>query len=58
MRGLVTGMLAFTLAAAAQTTEEHRHLPLPPWAFSALAFALFFVLFLAAWSFKSIGNRH
>ena len=50
--------IAFTLATAAQTAEKPRHLPLPPWGFSLIAFSVFFLLFLITWAFRSVGNRH
>jgi hypothetical protein len=58
LRGLVTAMFAFALATAVEGAEKHRELPMPPWAYGALALTIFFVLFLSTWAFRSVGNRH
>jgi hypothetical protein len=44
--------------AAADTAEKHEHFPLPPWGYALIALAIFFVLFLATWSFRSVGTKH
>jgi hypothetical protein len=51
-------MLKFALAAATHGVEEHRDLPMPPWAFGLVALAGFFVLFLFTWAFRSAGTKH
>jgi len=58
LRGLVTAMIGYALATAAEETEKQRHLPLPPWGYALLAMAVFFALFAVTWSFRSIGTRH
>jgi hypothetical protein len=44
-----------TLAAAG--TEEVRALPMPDWAFGAIAFASFMVLLGVLWSFRNTAAR-
>ena len=51
-------MTASVLVAAAEAVEEHRDLPMPAWAFGAIAIGVFFALFLVTWSFKSVGTKH
>jgi heme/copper-type cytochrome/quinol oxidase subunit 2 len=51
-------MHAFVLVAAAEAAEEHRDLPMPAWAFAAIALGVFFTLFAITWSFRSVGTRH
>ena len=44
-----------TLLAAAET---HVELPMPTWAYGAIALAVFLVLAIVAWSYKDVANRH
>jgi hypothetical protein len=44
-----------TVLAAAET---HVELPIPAWAFGAIAAAVFLVLLFVAWSYKDVANRH
>ncbi len=46
--------LTTVLAAA----EAHVELPMPTWAYGAIALAVFFVLAVVAWSYKDVANRH
>jgi hypothetical protein len=47
---------AATLAAA--ETAKVRELPMPPWAFAALAFAFFVVLLGVLWSFRNTAAKY
>jgi hypothetical protein len=51
-------MLAFALAAAAETAEETHELPMPPLAFALIALSVFAVLFVATFAFLSAGTKH
>jgi predicted permease len=51
-------MYDYTLTAVAKATEDHRDLPLPPYGYALIAMALFFILFLFTWAFRSVGNKH
>lgn len=50
-------MFAFALVTAAQEAEQARELPIPAWAFGALALLAFFVLFGITWSFRGISAK-
>ena len=50
--------ITHSLAAAAETVEKQRHLPIPPWAFGCIALGVFFTLFAITWSFRSVGSKH
>ena len=45
-----------TLATAG--TEKLRELPMPPWAFGAIAFATFLLLLGVLWSFRNTAARY
>jgi hypothetical protein len=38
--------------------ETHVELPMPTWAFGAIAIVIFISLAFVAWSFKDVANRH
>ena len=44
-----------TVLAAAET---HVELPIPTWAYGAIALAVFLVLGIVTWSYKDVANRH
>lgn len=46
--------LTIVLAAA----ETHVELPMPEWAYGAIAVAVFLVLGVVCWSYKDVANRH
>src|SRR3954464_8421848 len=46
--------LAVLIAAA----ETHVDLPMPIWAFGAIALAVFAVLGFVIWSYRDVANRH
>jgi len=46
------------VSLAAARTEELRVLPMPAWAFGAIAFAAFMVLLGVLWSFRNTAAKH
>ena len=50
--------LALVASTAQQAAEHENTLPMPAWAFGALALLGFVVLLGITWSFKSIGVHH
>jgi hypothetical protein len=38
--------------------QAHVELPMPTWAFGAIAIALFISLAFVVWSFRDVANRH
>jgi hypothetical protein len=48
---------AVTTLATAET-EKLRELPMPPWAYGAIAFGCFVVLLGVLWSFRNTAARH
>jgi hypothetical protein len=46
------------VAAVLAQTEASLPLPMPAWAFGALAFSIFTVLALIMWSYRDVANRH
>ncbi|MGN6426248.1 hypothetical protein [uncultured Leifsonia sp.] len=46
--------LTTVLAAA----EAHVELPMPTWAFGAIAIVVFLLLLGVTWSYKDVANRH
>ncbi|WP_431277255.1 hypothetical protein [Leifsonia poae] len=38
--------------------ETHVELPMPTWAYGAIALAIFFVLAIVIWSYRDVANRH
>ena len=52
--------MSFMSAAASLATAEAavRELPMPPWAFGAIALASFVALLGVLWSFRNTAARH
>ncbi len=52
--------MSFMSAAASLATAEStvRELPMPPWAFGAIALASFVALLGVLWSFRNTAARH
>jgi hypothetical protein len=46
------------LAVVLAHSEATAPLPIPPWAFGAIAFAVFSVLCIILWSYRDVANRH
>ena len=46
------------LTALLAATETHVDLPMPPWAFGAIALLIFFTLAIVIWSYRDVANRH
>ncbi|MFC6355529.1 hypothetical protein [Luethyella okanaganae] len=38
--------------------ELARELPIPAWAYGAIALAVFFVLAIVVWNYRDVSNRH
>ncbi len=52
-------MLAVALyAAATNTVDQERELPMPAWAFGVIALAVFASLLAVTYAFRSIGTKH
>ena len=52
---LTTGLI---IAGEAAAEEETHSLPLPVWAFPAIAAGTLLFLLVIVWSFRSVGKRH
>ncbi|GAA1443836.1 hypothetical protein [Leifsonia poae] len=46
------------LTALLAATETHVELPMPTWAFGAIALAVFAVLGFVIWTYRDVANRH
>ncbi|MDX6232651.1 MAG: hypothetical protein QOH68_1642 [Nocardioidaceae bacterium] len=46
------------LTAFLAETATHVDLPMPTWAFGAIALAVFAVLGVVIWSYRDVANRH
>ncbi|GAB3240631.1 hypothetical protein [Kineosporia babensis] len=44
-------------AAATEHAEAHHELPMPYWAYPAIAAVVFFVLFLLTYAFRNVSNK-
>jgi len=51
-------MPSWFLAAATESAEAHRELPLPAEAYGLIALAAFAGLFCLTWAFRSIATKH
>lgn len=51
-------MIGAILATAATESEHVRELPMPPWAYGAVALAGLLGLLLVTFAFRSAGTRH
>lgn len=56
----ILSAMSTTLSRVLLEGSEHatKDLPIPPWAFGALAVVLFLVLLLLTWSFRHVGARY
>ncbi len=46
------------LTALLAATETHVELPMPTWAYGAIALAIFAVLGFVIWTYRDVANRH
>ena len=51
-------MIASVMRIAAETAEQTRDLPMPPWAYGVLALVSFAVLLGITFAFRSVGVHH
>jgi hypothetical protein len=47
-----------SVVTALMAETEHIALPMPTWAYGAIALVVFFVLSVVIWSFRDVSNRH
>lgn len=46
------------LSTAVAAAEAHVELPIPAWAYGAIALVIFAVMLVVTWSFEDVANRH
>lgn len=47
-----------SLLTTVLAAETHVELPMPTWAYGAIAIVVFIALSFVVWSFKDVANRH